>query len=500
MTLLGATFGELPQLIFEYVPGGALGDYDDISAGEGVEMLGQCLSALAYLHGQDPPIVHRDIKPDNILVQYRYPGDICIKFRDFGLSRETRDPTTLCGSEPWLTPEIYNERDRRNAHRKKRPYTSAVDVWSLGVTVFGCVYDLPSSRTRGVSWCEVVVNRLKTDLTKHPDELKQFLWDNMVIMPPELRQSAQDCHEQLWLLTNQDRSATPTPASYAHQLSQDAQTSGGPYRSPSLDDGDDQQSGDQYSTEDGSRDDQPTLLLHEAQTIETWVSPSLGDDDDNAEDDNDHDYNSAEIRRYARSSGVPPESQSPGSFHDSWLQDPLYPLGGGSSLAEWGKGTSGSSGWASESAETLRYGGVPDDGDLEPPLGDTRKRSSRQPTPSSSSGRRRKHRGQTHISDRSSSHWQPGSEVLYHREERDDGDNGSVPLEEPARADIDGLGGSCVYDYGPFHDSPVANAPALVHTHDWREEEWVSPWTESEVRLADALLSIAYGKGRQVSG
>lgn len=51
------------------------------------------------------------------------------------------------------------------------------------------------------------------------------------------------------------------------------------------------------STEDGSRDDQRTLLLHGAQTIETWMSPSRGDDDDNAEDDNDHDYNSAEIRR-----------------------------------------------------------------------------------------------------------------------------------------------------------------------------------------------------------
>ena len=164
MRFIGAKFTRLPQLIFEYVPEGALGDHNDISANEGIQILCQCLSALTYLHGQKPPIVYRDIKPDNILVQHRCDGDIYVKFGDYGLSKESRDLTTMCGSLRYLAPEIYNEKDRRDANYKKRSYTLAVDIWSLGVTVFECVYDLPSNNATGVTWCQEVVKKLRRDL------------------------------------------------------------------------------------------------------------------------------------------------------------------------------------------------------------------------------------------------------------------------------------------------------------------------------------------------
>ncbi|KJZ70488.1 hypothetical protein HIM_10117 [Hirsutella minnesotensis 3608] len=80
-----------PQLHLEYIPGGSLEEQENISADEGLSILCQCLSALTFLHSQEPPIVHRDIKPGNILVQHRFPGDIYIKFGDFGLSRDSCD-------------------------------------------------------------------------------------------------------------------------------------------------------------------------------------------------------------------------------------------------------------------------------------------------------------------------------------------------------------------------------------------------------------------------
>lgn len=98
MRLLGSDFVPNPQLRLEYVSRGALEDHDNISPTECVSILCQCLSALNYLHRSDPPVVHRDIKPANILVQRRASDrtDICVKFGDFGLSRDSADLSTIC--------------------------------------------------------------------------------------------------------------------------------------------------------------------------------------------------------------------------------------------------------------------------------------------------------------------------------------------------------------------------------------------------------------------
>ncbi|KLU91814.1 CAMK protein kinase [Magnaporthiopsis poae ATCC 64411] len=179
--LLGALFTQSPRLIFEYVPGGALSDHEDISAVEGVQILKQCLSALAYLYGHCPPILHRDVKPENTLVQYRRANDICVKLGDFGLAKESHDPTTFCGSPHYAAPELWSD-------PRPSSYTPVVDIWSLGVTVFGCVYDLPSGHAGGTSWCESIVEKLKRELNRDPDDgLKQFLRDNMVVMDKRRR-------------------------------------------------------------------------------------------------------------------------------------------------------------------------------------------------------------------------------------------------------------------------------------------------------------------------
>ena len=102
---------------------------------ECVEILRQCLSALAYLHGHKKPIVHRDIKPENILVQHRDADGIHVKLADFGLTREGDHLTTNCGTPLYLAPEVH-EIERHARGQGTRSYTPAVDVWSLGVVVF----------------------------------------------------------------------------------------------------------------------------------------------------------------------------------------------------------------------------------------------------------------------------------------------------------------------------------------------------------------------------
>ena len=110
---------------------------------ECVTILCQGLSALVDLHEREEPIVHRDIKPGNILVQSRVP--LSIKFTDFGLSRVSKDLTTFCGTALYLAPKVYT----------KESYTPVVDIWSYSLVAFKFAYGLPNHHgSKGRQWCK----------------------------------------------------------------------------------------------------------------------------------------------------------------------------------------------------------------------------------------------------------------------------------------------------------------------------------------------------------
>ncbi|KAJ9618080.1 hypothetical protein H2203_009261 [Taxawa tesnikishii (nom. ined.)] len=330
------------------------------------------------------------------------------------VSRESRDPTTVCSSWRYAAPEILNERDRRDAHHKKRSYTLAVDIWSLGVTVFECVYDLPSKNATGVSWSQEIVKKLKKDLQRNLDDLKQLLWDTMVIMTPEQRQPAQYC-PLLTRIALRLRLQRLKPRVI----------------------------NDQWAN---------TALQTTMAQISQPLLPSLSLDDDDDDDD------SAENRRYIRSDGPPPDSQASASSHESWLQDPLHLLGGGSDVAALGQGISEPRGRATQLEETPRYTGFPDNEDFESPSRETRKRSTRQSKSSSSSGRHRKRRGHSFVAAKSSAHRHyedPEPEALHYHLERNNEDYGPAPFEE-----------SNWTEFGVSEDAPVP-----THTQDRRGGE-----------------------------
>ncbi|EJT79656.1 CAMK protein kinase [Gaeumannomyces tritici R3-111a-1] len=197
-------FTQGPRLYLEYVPGGSLAN-KDISAAECVSILQQCLSALEYLHGSDPPIVHRDIKADNILIQYRDTNSIYVKFADFGLAKDYDNMSTICGNLGNLAPEVYENHQYIEAGGKGRvSYTEAVDVWSLGVTVYTFLCPLPRFENQyissGTAWAKELIKMFNEDLEERPDELRRFLLEAMVVLRPEQRWSAGDCLARAMLL------------------------------------------------------------------------------------------------------------------------------------------------------------------------------------------------------------------------------------------------------------------------------------------------------------
>lgn len=125
-----------PVLVMEYVPSRSLAEVvaeQGLLTPEAVARIGlQAAAALAAAHAAG--IVHRDVKPGNLLVA----DDGTVKIADFGISRATGDSALtqgglVSGTPMFLAPEIA---------RGEEP-TPDSDVFSLGATLYDAVEGAP---------------------------------------------------------------------------------------------------------------------------------------------------------------------------------------------------------------------------------------------------------------------------------------------------------------------------------------------------------------------
>ena len=144
----------------------------------------QIKNGLQYLYKQN--IIHRDIKPQNILVS----NDKILKIIDFGLSKSItineEMMETICGSPLYMAPEII----------KTKNYTIKSDIWSFGVIIYEMIYGYTPFRANNIYTLinsidkyEIkfpkgkisinCINLLKKMLVKEPEY--RINWDNLFI-------------------------------------------------------------------------------------------------------------------------------------------------------------------------------------------------------------------------------------------------------------------------------------------------------------------------------
>ncbi|CAK7355044.1 unnamed protein product [Dovyalis caffra] len=142
----------------------------------------QILNGLSYLHNHDPPIIHRDLKCDNIFINGNQ-GEV--KIGDLGLATvmEQANAKSVIGTPEFMAPELYDEN-----------YNELADIYSFGMCMLEMVtFEYPYSECRNSAqiYKKVSSGIKPASLSKVKDpDVKQFI--EKCLVPASERLSAKE--------------------------------------------------------------------------------------------------------------------------------------------------------------------------------------------------------------------------------------------------------------------------------------------------------------------
>lgn len=126
--------GTVIYIIMDYIEGetlsSVLNNYGAQPQEQVIEWAMQLCGVLDYLHTCTPPIIYRDMKPDNVMLK----PDGTLKLIDFGIAREYKQQnladTVNLGTKGYAAPEQFGGKGQTDAR---------TDVYCLGVTLYHLV-------------------------------------------------------------------------------------------------------------------------------------------------------------------------------------------------------------------------------------------------------------------------------------------------------------------------------------------------------------------------
>uniref|UniRef100_A0A7R9TE50 Protein kinase domain-containing protein n=1 Tax=Prasinoderma coloniale TaxID=156133 RepID=A0A7R9TE50_9VIRI len=160
-------------------------------------LMGQLLSALAFLHAQHPPIAHRDIKPTNIMIRDGAAEDPQLVLLDFGLatcvgtaSHGGRSLNAMAGTRFFQAPEVV----------AREGYGVSADIWSCGVLLWALLAGMPAPGAPVREAFEIIQRGElpPSTPTNLSDDLRDLL-SQMLQPDPSKRVTARNALNHPWL-------------------------------------------------------------------------------------------------------------------------------------------------------------------------------------------------------------------------------------------------------------------------------------------------------------
>jgi len=148
----------------------------------------QILAAVRYCH-ETQNVIHRDLKPDNVLFDDQYN----VKIADFGLSEEFipgEKLNTFCGTPEYMAPEVF---------KGQKFDGPKVDVWSLGVMLYEML--TATIPFPGSTWPQIIERVLRGKYYE-PDYISEESKDlirKMLVLDPTKRASLNDVMQHDWV-------------------------------------------------------------------------------------------------------------------------------------------------------------------------------------------------------------------------------------------------------------------------------------------------------------
>jgi serine/threonine protein kinase len=207
-----SSLGTSPYLVMEYVDGESLGQRLEregkISEAEAIRLIAQVAQGLHRAHKQG--LIHRDVKPDNILVT----SDGVAKLADLGLVKEMEADLNLTrtgrglGTPHFMAPEQF--RNAKNADAR-------CDIYSMAATLYMMVTgELPFRSCAPLdAWMKKVQNEITPPREVNPSLSERIDWAIRRGMSADPEQRPATCREFVEDLTGHSTRKLQTPESLA---------------------------------------------------------------------------------------------------------------------------------------------------------------------------------------------------------------------------------------------------------------------------------------------